>query len=219
VVTVVDAARSNGHALELTDAEARQAAHELVRQAEAAGERITGTELGRRFGRSDRWGRLQIERARTGALPVPPPQTRRVETRRVDRPRPRSRTRPSPLPKPAAPSAERPATIDVVTMLMVGLVAAAASYGHMLHVAAMAGESLWIARLFPITVDGLVLIALRHRGREARWWLAIAVAVSIAANIAAAYPTLQGRLVAAWPPLALLGAHRLLHNRPTSADP
>jgi hypothetical protein len=58
-----------------------------------------------------------------------------------------------------------------------------------------------------------MLIALRHNSREARWWLALGIAVSVAANIAAAHPTLEGRLVAAWPPLSLLGAHRLIHGR------
>lgn len=45
---------------------------------------------------------------------------------------------------------------------LVALVAAAASYGHLLNVAPMAGENPWIAKAFPITVDGLVLAA--HSG-------------------------------------------------------
>jgi hypothetical protein len=103
--------------------------------------------------------------------------------------------------------------LDLAAMLIVALVAMAASYGHMFEVAMMAGENIWIARMFPITVDGLVLVALRRGGPESRWWLALGIAVSVAANVAAAEPTIEGRLVAAWPPLCVLGTHRLLHLR------
>ncbi|HET6949141.1 MAG TPA: DUF2637 domain-containing protein [Acidimicrobiales bacterium] len=100
-------------------------------------------------------------------------------------------------------------------ILAVALVAAAASCGHMLEVAVWAGEPLWLARAFPVTADGLVLAALR-RGRQGRWWLALGIAVSVAANMLARYPDLAataGPVVSAWPPLALFGTHRLLHAR------
>jgi hypothetical protein len=103
-----------------------------------------------------------------------------------------------------------------VIILIVAVVAAAASYGHMLEVALAAGEPLWIARAFPVTVDGLVLAALR-RGEEGRRWLALAVAISVAANVLAQFPEHAqtiGPAVSAWPPLALYGTHRLLHRRP-----
>jgi hypothetical protein len=83
----------------------------------------------------------------------------------------------------------------------------------MLEVAVWAGEPLWIARAFPITVDGLFLAALR-RGRSGRWWMALGIAVSVAANMVSRYPDLAvaaGPIVSAWPPLALFGTHRLLH--------
>jgi hypothetical protein len=112
--------------------------------------------------------------------------------------------------------------LDSAIILIVAAVAAAASYGHMLEVAQWAGESLWIARAFPVTVDGLVLAALR-RGRHGRWWLALGIAVSVAANMLARYPDLAataGPIVSAWPPLALFGTHRLLHSGsdPASCD-
>jgi hypothetical protein len=44
------------------------------------------------------------------------------------------------------------AWLDTAITLAVALVAAAASYGHMLDVALLAGEPVWIARAFPITV-------------------------------------------------------------------
>jgi hypothetical protein len=103
----------------------------------------------------------------------------------------------------------------VTITLTVALVAAAASYGHMLEVALMAGEHPWIAKAFPITVDGLVLAAIR-RGEDGRGWLALGAAVSVAANVLAQFPEAAatvGPVVSAWPPLALYGTHRLLHLR------
>ena len=103
---------------------------------------------------------------------------------------------------------------DSLITLTVAVVAAAASYGHMFEVALLAGEPMWIARAFPITVDGLVLASLR-RGPQGRWWLRLGVAVSVAANVLSRYPDLAheaGPIVSAWPPLALYGTHRLLHR-------
>ena len=104
---------------------------------------------------------------------------------------------------------------DTAVVLVVALVAAAASYGHMLHVAVLAGEPLWLARAFFLTVDGLALAALR-RGDAGRRWLALALAVSVAANVGAQFPehaAAAGPLVSAWPPLARFGTHRLLLQR------
>jgi len=104
---------------------------------------------------------------------------------------------------------------DGLTTLVVALVAAAASYGHMYHVASLAGESVWIARAWPITVDGLALIALR-RGHGARRWLVLGLLVSVAANVVAQYPATAaeaGPFIAAWPPLALYGCHHMTKHR------
>ena len=75
----------------------------------------------------------------------------------------------------------------------------------------------------PLAVDGLVvaasmtMMARRRAGKDAGWlaWvsLAAAIAASLAANVAAAQPTLIGRAVAAWPPLALLLAYELLMDQ------
>lgn len=116
----------------------------------------------------------------------------------------------------SVPTAGRQTWLDSTITLAVALVAAAASYGHMLDVALMAGEPLWIARAFPITVDGLVLAALR-RGETGRAWLALGIAASVAANLLAQFPeqaATLGPVVSAWPPLALYGTHRLLLGRP-----
>jgi hypothetical protein len=247
-----DLATTNGH--DLTDTEARTKAREMWRATAADGQPMTGAELGRAFGKTDRWGRKQIEAARSGHRPAhgPPGRPRRMApgrrnaqpqsdgtagtpNRSVGAPvdRDAGHASPSTVVTPdmtpagpqttdgtdprAAAAAPGGSWLDSVIILAVALVAAAASYGHMLEVAVWAGEPMWIARAFPLTVDGLVLAALR-RGRQGRWWLGLGIAVSIAANMLARYPDLAataGPVVSAWPPIALFGTHRLLHARRT----
>jgi Protein of unknown function (DUF2637) len=77
--------------------------------------------------------------------------------------------------------------ITTLAALAVALVAAVASYDHRRALAALASEG-WRAGLLPVSVDGLI----------------------IAANVAAAEPTMVGRVVAAWPPVSLLLAWNLL---------
>jgi Protein of unknown function (DUF2637) len=110
-------------------------------------------------------------------------------------------------------------SVTVFAVVTVALVAAAASYEHMRMLAAAAGED-WRAWLLPLSVDGLVIAAsmamlVRRRAGEAAGplaWLSLLLGVgaSLAANVAAAEPTVQGRLVAAWPPVALLLSYELL---------
>jgi hypothetical protein len=110
--------------------------------------------------------------------------------------------------------------------LLVAGVAAYSSYEHQQRFAAAGGGDPTAARLWPLSVDGLVLLAsiglLRagpHTTRRTRstLWAAfgLGIAVSLAANIAAA-PALgwQPVLVAGWPPIALLLAVELLAHRP-----
>jgi len=104
----------------------------------------------------------------------------------------------------------------------VRLVAAAVSYEHMRALAAAAREG-WRAWLLPVSVDGLAVVALITIRRARRMgtpadpmaWLALTVALiaSLAANVAAAVPTLSGRIVAAWPPVALLMAEVINKHR------
>lgn len=113
------------------------------------------------------------------------------------------------------PAVRRITTTAVVT---VALVAASASYDHQRLLAEMAGEG-WRAWLLPLSVDGLVVAAsmsmlvrrrTRRRAGPLAWTaLVLGVAVSVTANVAAAEPTLVGRLVAAWPPVALLLAFEI----------
>jgi len=124
----------------------------------------------------------------------------------------------------------RPPLADVwvrrCSTLVVAGVAAYSSYEHQLRFAASGGADLTGARLWPLSVDGLLLLAsvgLLHTGPHTRrrdrctLWVAfgLGIAVSLAANIAAA-PALGWHpvLVAGWPPIALLLAVELLAHRP-----
>jgi Protein of unknown function (DUF2637) len=109
--------------------------------------------------------------------------------------------------------------VTTAAVLSVALVAAVASYEHMRALAAVAGEG-WRAWLLPISVDGLAVAASmtmlvrRRAGMPAGGlaWVALLLGLgaSLAANVAAAEPTVVGRLVAAWPPVGLLLSYELL---------
>ena len=117
----------------------------------------------------------------------------------------------------AVPSAVR--GITTFAVLAVAVVAAVASYDHQRALAELAGEG-WRAWLIPVSVDGLVVAAsmtmlVRRRaglpaGALAWASLLAGLGASLAANVAAADPTAVGRVVAAWPPVALLLAWEFL---------
>ncbi|WP_309505374.1 DUF2637 domain-containing protein [Streptomyces phytophilus] len=110
---------------------------------------------------------------------------------------------------------------------MVAGVAAYASYVHQHEFALQGGADATGAALWPLSVDGLLLLATAgllnpsdsgsgRRGRVvASLAFGLGIAVSLAANVAAA-PSLAWRpvLVAGWPPVALLLAVELLVHRP-----
>jgi len=233
-VTIVDDTRDTPATPELSDADARALAREAWH---ASGGTLTGKQLAERFGRSAKWGQNQraaaeqeaAGRAAGGASPtVPrhtpaarPPVSPRAAPERptVPRPAPPARTAARPARgKPAGSVAVRRVTVLAVTI--VSLVAFAASYSHMFHLALEAGEGELVARALPLSVDGLVLAATmallsaRGAGRDsgALPWLALLLGLgaSLAANVAAAEPTPVGRLVAAWPPVALALSFELL---------
>jgi hypothetical protein len=109
--------------------------------------------------------------------------------------------------------------------LVVAGVAAYASYQHQRDFALAGGADLTTARLWPLSVDGLLVLStagLLRDGRQvsvrARYALRAAFAagiiVSLAANIATAPAmTWAPILVAGWPPVALLLAVELLGHR------
>jgi hypothetical protein len=109
--------------------------------------------------------------------------------------------------------------------LVVAGVAAYASYQHQLGFALAGGADLTTARVWPLSVDGLLVLSatgLLREGRRtstrARYTLRAAfsagIIVSLAANIATA-PSMSWApiLVAGWPPVALLLAVELLGHR------
>jgi hypothetical protein len=125
-----------------------------------------------------------------------------------------------------APVVEQPAAmpawvgrVTTAAVLAVAAVAAVASYEHQRALAELAGEG-WRAWLLPISVDGLAVAAsmtmlVRRRAGQSSGALAwtallLGLGASLAANVASAEPTVQGRLVAAWPPVALLLSYELL---------
>ncbi|MFC8672064.1 DUF2637 domain-containing protein [Streptomyces griseorubiginosus] len=110
--------------------------------------------------------------------------------------------------------------------LVVAGVAAYASYVHQREFARQGGADPVSASLWPLSVDGLLLLAtaglLKNSEsvtRRARWAVRSAfllgIAVSLAANVAAA-PAVEWKpvLVAGWPPVALLLSVELLVHRP-----
>src|SRR6266508_2577068 len=112
--------------------------------------------------------------------------------------------------------------------LIVAAVAAYSSFEHQRGFALRGGADATNAMLWPLSVDGLLLLATvgllkpaaqQSRRMRAAVWSAFlgCIAVSLAANVAAA-PRLawQPVLVAGWPPVALLLAAELLAHRSRS---
>jgi hypothetical protein len=109
--------------------------------------------------------------------------------------------------------------VTTLAVVAVAVVAGVGSYAHMRHLAVEVGEG-WRSWLLPISVDGLAVAAsmtmlVRRRegqpGGRLPWTaLVVSLGASLAANVAAAEPTVAGRVVAGWPPLALLLAYELL---------
>jgi Protein of unknown function (DUF2637) len=115
--------------------------------------------------------------------------------------------------------------------LLVAAVAAYSSYAHQRHFALVGGADQISAALWPLSVDGLVVLAslglvrarssTTMRARLALWVaFLLGVAVSLAANIAAA-PTLswQPVLVAGWPPARGGTGRALSQPRPDRHHP
>jgi Protein of unknown function (DUF2637) len=103
----------------------------------------------------------------------------------------------------------------------VAAVAAAVSYEHAYALVSAHGETGIIARLEPLTIDGLIFAAsmvLLDSARRnlpvpalARWLLGLGIAATLAANVMhglAHGPV--GAAVAAWPAVSLVGSYELL---------
>ncbi|NJC70032.1 DUF2637 domain-containing protein [Planosporangium thailandense] len=119
-------------------------------------------------------------------------------------------------------SATNRAIVRAAGATVIGLagVAGAISYSHMAELARLHGEVGWRAHAFPVSVDGieivasLVLLAHRRAGTWPGWlpWAALAAgtAASVAANVAVGGSDPVGRLVAGRPAVALLVSIKLL---------
>lgn len=103
---------------------------------------------------------------------------------------------------------------------LLALIAATVSYLHMHMLVEMHGQPGWVAALTPFSVDGMIvadsttLLADSRsgaRGGSLPWALLVVGSLaSLAANVGVAAPTVTGRIVAAWPSFALIGAYELL---------
>jgi hypothetical protein len=82
------------------------------------------------------------------------------------------------------------------------------------------GQPGWAAALTPLSVDGMIVAASTtlltdslagKRGGVLPWaLLAVGSVAGLAANVTVAEPTAAGRVIAAWPSLALISAYELL---------
>jgi Protein of unknown function (DUF2637) len=112
----------------------------------------------------------------------------------------------------------RRTTIGCVVLL--AMIAGTVSYLHMHLLVELHGQPGWVAALTPLSVDGMIVAASTtlladsrggDRGGVLPWALLVAgSAASLAANVAAAEPTMTGRVIAAWPSFALIAAYELL---------
>ena len=103
---------------------------------------------------------------------------------------------------------------------VLALIAGTVSYLHMHLLVELHGQPGWVAALTPLSVDGMIVAASTtlladsragERGGVLPWALLVAgSAASLAANVAVAQPTAAGRVIAAWPSFALIGAYELL---------
>ena len=119
-----------------------------------------------------------------------------------------------------------------VTVVGLAGIAAAISYSHMTELAHAHGETGWRAHMFPLSVDGieivasLVLLADKRAARRSGSlpWAALIVGTgaSFAANVAVGGTDLIGRAISGWPAFALLVTIKLLFSlfdHPTGPAP
>jgi hypothetical protein len=135
-----------------------------------------------------------------------------------------------PEPQQHRPTTPRSGRTDALLLVLTGvfvgglaLVAGSISFAHMTALAAAHGQAGWKSGAFPVSVDGLELVAslyilARHRaGRPtgALPWAALLVGTgaSLAANIAVGGADPVGRALAGWPAVSLLVSVKLLFSR------
>lgn len=211
-----------------------QSPQEWLAQEWAAGRNPSGAELGRKFGKTTRRGQQIIaeeRRRRGGVLDSPKAKPAKPRGYKYTAKPARGWGEPPKTEPPTSvlgldrlngaipadpPKRDHTRAWTIVAVAVVALAAAVISFAHQWHLAREAGEA-WRAWLLPVSVDGLIAAAAltmtRTTGstrRLATWALAAGIAVSVAANIASAWPTPLSMIVAAWPPVALFVAYELL---------
>ncbi|MFF4415730.1 DUF2637 domain-containing protein [Streptosporangium sp. NPDC001559] len=112
-------------------------------------------------------------------------------------------------------------TIACVALLAV--IAAVVSFRHMHELCLRHGEDHLAAVLIPLAVDGIIVVASMSillanrygsRGGALAWTLLVVGSLaSLGANVAVAEPGLIGRVIAAWPSIALIGSYELLMSQ------
>ncbi|MFF4989762.1 DUF2637 domain-containing protein [Streptosporangium saharense] len=108
-------------------------------------------------------------------------------------------------------------TIACVALL--AIIAAVVSFRHMHELCLRHGEDHLAAVLIPVAVDGIIVVAsmsilLANRYGALAWTLLVVGSLaSLGANIAVAEPGLIGRVIAAWPSIALIGSYELLMSQ------
>lgn len=96
----------------------------------------------------------------------------------------------------------------------VAVISAAATYVNLRQLALLAGEATWVAAIWPVSVFGLMLVALR-RGGQGRWWLLSALVVGMVGSAGARSPETVADVawvVRAWPPIAFFGCYSLVQQ-------
>ncbi|MEU7941713.1 DUF2637 domain-containing protein [Microbispora bryophytorum] len=109
------------------------------------------------------------------------------------------------------------------SVVLVALIAAVVSFRHMHRLALDHHEDPLAAALIPLAVDGTIvaasmslLLASRYGSRGGvlpRTLLIVGSLASLGANVAVAEPSLIGRVIAAWPSFALIGAYEMLMSQ------
>jgi Protein of unknown function (DUF2637) len=196
----------------LGPAERQAAARDTYRRSVDNGAPLSAAALAAQFDRSPRWAQDRIaeaRRQRSTVLPLSNNGSHAVGHAPSAR-------QPAANQPPRGNTAQR---LDILIVAVVALVAGAASYQHQRTLATLAGEG-WLAWALPISVDGMMLATGRSILRRRRtgihapflsWFgFTLGLVASVAANVAAAQPTPVGRLIAAWPPLALFIAYETL---------
>ena len=196
----------------LGPAERQAAARGAYRRSVDDGAPLSAAALAAQFDRSPRWAQDRIAEARRQRSTLPPLSSNGSD-HAAHAP---FASQPAANQPPAGSTAQR---LDTLIVAVVALVAAAASYQHQRTLGALAGEG-WLAWALPISVDGMMLatgrsILRRHRAGIPAPFLSwfgftLGFVASVAANVAAAHPTPVGRLIAAWPPVALFIAYETL---------